>query len=71
RKAIPLGAFMPLKELPFGNSRREFPFGEFGVVRVKPPSGVLSGGFELPFGNSWLGVFESLSGFLLIPRCGI
>ncbi len=30
---------MPLKELPFGNSRRESAFGEFGVVLVNPLRG--------------------------------
>ncbi|WP_331758717.1 hypothetical protein, partial [Streptomyces anulatus] len=38
-------------EFPFGEFRRNPPFGVFGVVYVKPLSGLLVGRFLLPFGN--------------------
>ncbi|MFD9084802.1 hypothetical protein, partial [Streptomyces erythrochromogenes] len=59
---------------PKGIAFRQFPQGiplrgiRGGVG--EPPSGVLLGGFELPFGNSWFVGFESLSGFFGFPRCG-
>ncbi|MFD9078131.1 hypothetical protein, partial [Streptomyces erythrochromogenes] len=59
---------------PKGIAFRQFPQGipRWGIRGGvdQPPSGVLLGGFALPFGNSWLVGFESLSGFFRFPSCG-